>query len=405
MKKKVIIIGAGPAGIITAAYLLKSGIDVEIIEKSVFPRLVVGESLLPVSLDHFEELDLMPLLEKQGYQIKPGIRFYREKKLFEFSFSDQFTENAKTYTWQVPRADFDKVLADEISNRGAIINYGATIQSLSIEDQVQIKFKKDGKDHIAKGDFLVDASGFGNVVPNLLNQEVKKNQYPNWACFTHVQDTRADQFEEPSRISFDIIAVDLWFWMIPFSNGTTSIGFSGHKRHFDKCDDSPEYFTSLLEKTPQFKDRFKGLPYKFDPRWHKGFSQAATQMYGDKYVLVGNTLEFLDPVFSSGVALATASAKFASEQIIKELSNEQADWDEYVNKIKSGIDVFKTYVESWYTGELQEIIFSKQFNPGFQQQICSVLAGYVWDKNNNFAKKHKRALKALNRVIQLAEND
>lgn len=404
MKKKVIIIGAGPAGITTAAYLLKAGIEVEIIEKSVFPRLVVGESLLPVSMDQFEELDLLPQLEKQNFEVKPGVRFFRDQKQFDFSFSDQFTEGAKTWTWQVPRADFDKVLADEISNRGAKINYGASIQSLDVENGVQVNFTMDHKEYIAKADFLVDASGFGNVVPTLLNQEIKKNQYPNWACFTHVEDTRADQYKEPRRISFDILDKDLWFWMIPFSNGTTSIGFAGNKRHFENCDNSAEYFTSLFEKTPQFKDRFKGLPFKFDPLWHKGYSQSATQMYGDNYVLVGNTLEFLDPVFSSGVALATASAKFASQQIIKELSGEKADWEEYVSQIKSGINVFQTYVDSWYTGELQNIFFSNQFNPGFQQQICSVLAGYVWDNNNNFVKKHKRAVNALGKVVRLAEN-
>jgi len=36
-----------------------------------------------------------------------------------------------------------------------------------------------------------------------------------------------------------------------------------------------------------------------------------------------------------------------------------------------------------------------------KKQICSVLAGYVWDNTNPFVRKHAKAVKSLSRVIQM----
>jgi len=55
----VLVIGAGPSGCVAAAYLNKHGVNVKVIEKSVFPRFVIGESLLSRCMDHFEDVDLL----------------------------------------------------------------------------------------------------------------------------------------------------------------------------------------------------------------------------------------------------------------------------------------------------------------------------------------------------------
>ena len=60
----VLIIGAGPSGAVSAAYLFKQGLKVKVVEKSKFPRFVIGESLLPRCMDHFEEVGLLKALKK-----------------------------------------------------------------------------------------------------------------------------------------------------------------------------------------------------------------------------------------------------------------------------------------------------------------------------------------------------
>ena len=62
----VLIIGAGPSGCVSAAYLHNNGVKVRVVEKTKFPRLVIGESLIPRVMDHFDEAGLLPALKEKN---------------------------------------------------------------------------------------------------------------------------------------------------------------------------------------------------------------------------------------------------------------------------------------------------------------------------------------------------
>ncbi len=97
------------------------------------------------------------------------------------------------------------------------------------------------------------------------------------------------------------------------------------------------------------------------------------------------------------------SGVLSAKLIDRELGGEEVDWEnEYANYLQQGLETFKTYVNAWYDGSLQTIFFSPQTNPTIKKQICSVLAGYVWDMSNPYVKKHKRAVKALSQFLELA---
>ena len=63
--------------------------------------------------------------------------------------------------------------------------------------------------------------------------------------------------------------------------------------------------------------------------------------------------------------------------------------------MQHGIEIFRTYIEAWYNGSLHKIFFSKKINKTIKEQICSVLAGYVWDMENPFVVRHKQSINNL----------
>ena len=153
-----------------------------------------------------------------------------------------------------------------------------------------------------------------------------------------------------------------------------------------------------------YDHRFEDYDYLFKPIKIDNISRNVTQLYGDGFVLTGNSAEFLDPIFSSGVAFATVSGLLAAKLIVKERNGEKVNWEkEYVGYIKKGVDVFTSYVKEWYSGNLQNIIFHHDPNPEIKKQICAVLAGYVWDTSNPFVKKHDHILQNLSKLIELEE--
>jgi hypothetical protein len=54
---------------------------------------------------------------------------------------------------------------------------------------------------------------------------------------------------------------------------------------------------------------------------------------------------------------------------------------------------------AWYEGTLDTIFFADNQDPLIKSQICSVLAGYVWDLKNPYVKNHKTGLHRLASMI------
>lgn len=404
----VLIIGAGPSGSVAAAYLREKNIKVIVLEKTQFPRIVVGESLIPRSMDHFEEAGLLPYLEKQNFEVKPGARFIRGEQICIFDFSKKFGKG-QDWTWQVPRADFDMTLADAIIDKGADLRFNEEVIDVQFEGKKSITTvkKQNGETYQINAKFLIDASGYGRVLPRLLNIDSPSKLNPHSAIFTHINDVRRPEGQERTQISFDIIETKVWLWVIPFSNGKTSVGIVGPTDYINQLStnqDTTEALQNAIQKSDFYVNRFGNLPFEFNPIWLKNYSAAVTKIFGDGYVLTGNSTEFLDPVFSSGVCFATESGLKAAKLAIKEMNGEKVDWQtDYEDYMKEGIDVFTTYVQEWYTGNLQELFFHQPENPDVKEKICAVLAGYVWNKENPFVKKHNSVIRNMAYLIRMVK--
>ena len=117
--------------------------------------------------------------------------------------------------------------------------------------------------------------------------------------------------------------------------------------------------------------------------------------------MLGNAAEFLDPVFSSGITIAVKSASLAVAVLDKKLKGEPVDWDkEFVKPLYVGVNTFRNFVDAWYDGSLQDIIFYKDGLYSVQSMIIAILAGYAWDETNPFVKHGKRRLKALSEICK-----
>lgn len=128
----VVIIGAGPSGCVAASYLVNNGLKVLVVEKSKFPRFVIGESLLPRCMDHFDEVGLLDALKEQSFEVKAGARFLRGDEECNFDFSKKFGEGWD-WTWQVPRADFDQTLVEATQKKGVQMMFESEVVDVQCE--------------------------------------------------------------------------------------------------------------------------------------------------------------------------------------------------------------------------------------------------------------------------------
>lgn len=401
----ILIIGAGPSGAVAAGYLHQHGVRLKVVEKQKFPRIVVGESLIPRVMDHFSEAGLYEALNRYGFEKKVGARFIRGKEQCVFDFSEKFGEGWD-WTWQVPRADFDKVMTDELQRKGVDIAFETEVIDVQFYGTNSIVYVRDkeGNQSTIKAKFIIDCSGYGRVLPRLLKLETASKLDYHSAIFTHFDDIRRPEGEEGTLISFDIIEARVWLWVIPFSNGKTSVGIVGptdYIQNLSSDQDNGKAIQAAIRLSDYYIDRFDNLPFVFDPIRLTNYSVAVTQFYGPGYALTGNSTEFLDPVFSSGVCFATESGILAAKLAKRQIEGEVVDWEkDYADYMQYGIEVFTTYVKEWYTGNLQELFYHQPENPDVKRKICAVLAGYVWNKENPFVAKHHNIIKNMAYLIQ-----
>jgi flavin-dependent dehydrogenase len=402
-RTEVLVIGAGPAGAVAAGLLRRQGREVLIVEKEQFPRFSIGESLLPQSMEYVEAAGMLRDVVEAGFQYKNGAAFAWGDRYTDFDFRDKCTPGWGT-TFQVQRARFDKVLADAAARAGAQLRYGHEVTAVDVEaPQPSVTVRApDGRAYAVQARFLLDASGFGRILPRLLKLETPSSFPVRGALFTHVEDRVAPGAFDRNKIRITVHPrhVDVWYWTIPFSDGRSSLGVVARQDFLSRyAGTETERLRTIVGEDPGLSALLAGAAWDTPARQIVGYAANVKSLCGPGYALLGNAGEFLDPVFSSGVTIAFKSASLAAACLAREFEGDAVDWQrDYALPLKAGVDTFRAFVESWYAGSFQRIIFHERHTPGIRRMIAAILAGYAWDRDNPYVAESRRRLGVLERL-------
>ena len=407
-QRQVLIIGAGPSGAIAGALLKRKGHDVLIIERQQFPRFSIGESLLSHCIDFVEEAGMLPALEAAGFQYKNGAAFAWGEEYSAFDFGDTFSKGRPS-TFQVQRARFDKLLADEAAAQGVEIRYEEEIIAADFDrERPQVRVRRlDGSEYQVEAHFVLDASGYGRVLPRLLDLEAPSSFPVRQAVFTHIE----DRIDHPDFDRNKILITthpehrDIWFWTIPFSDGRCSLGVVAAAEHYaDAPADLDACLKGFVAQTPSLSKVLANAVWDTPARTIGGYSANVKTLHGPGFALLGNAAEFLDPVFSSGVTIAMRSASMAAGLLDRQLQGETVNWErDFALPLKRGVDTFRAYVEGWYDCSFQDVIYHPDASADIRAMISSILAGYAWDERNPFVSEPKRRLRMLAEICAREE--
>lgn len=406
----VVIIGAGPSGSVSASLLVQQGLNVCVVEKQHFPRFVIGESLLPHCMEILEKAGLVDAVHaEKSFQPKNGAAFSWGNRYTYFDFTDKFTPGPGT-TYQVRRGIFDKILIDETAKKGVDVRFGHEVLSFDNSgDLARLQIRTEqGEEYQLEAKFVLDASGYGRVLPRLLDLETPSHLPARVARFTHIDDNINDPTFDRNKILITTHPVhrDVWFWLIPFADNRCSLGVVGLPETLEG--DNETVLKKFALDCPRLKELLANANWEneFPYRHIQGYSANVKSLHGKHFALLGNAAEFLDPVFSSGVTIALHSALIASELVARQIKGEAVDWQkEFAEPLMVGVNAFRTYVNGWYDFSFQDVVYAKNPQPEIRRMLSSILAGYAWDTNNPYVAKSDQRLKTLAEVCGEAKID
>ena len=377
---EVLVLGGGPGGAATAAFLARQGLEVVIVEKDAHPRFHIGESLLPHSLPILEELGVLDRVREIGVE-KPGAEFISEdgetEAIFEFR---RALLNGPPHAFQVRRSEFDEILFDHAKASGAVAleNTTATILSLDDDSAVVQTRDSDGQTIDWRTRFLVDASGRSTVTARMLAQKHPDPRNASAAIFGHFRGVPRAEGERGGNIRIYLTDPG-WMWQIPLRDDITSIGLVARPDYLLQRSGGVEaFFAAHCARHPHIARVIANAERDGPLRSTGNFSYRATNAAGAGHVKVGDAFGFIDPIFSSGVHLALLSAREAANAVGAILAKPRsmaARLATYHRTIERRLSYVSWLIYQIHDPTFRDLMVNPRNFLGIEQAVISLLAG------------------------------
>ena len=383
----VVVIGGGPAGCIAAGLVAEAGHATLLVEREKFPRFHVGESLMPECYWPLQRLGMIERMKASKFTPKKSVQFVTAsgKESEPFYFTEHDPRESST-TWQVERADFDKMLFDRAAELGAECHDQTRVLDVVFDEHGAAQGVKlrtaEGETRQIACRVVMDGSGQSSLIANKLGL---REHFPDlkkaaiWGYFKNAIRDPGDNAGATLVLHTD--QKDSWFWFIPLSDDITSVGCVGDNDYMLKTElDTEARYQLELDRCPGLKPRLESAERVGKLHVAKEYSYSTRQHAGEGWVLIGDAFGFIDPIYSSGVYFALVMGERAADAVIEGLAQDDLSGPQlskWCEDFKSGSQLIRKLVDAFYTKDFSFGGFMRD-NPQFRGNLTDLLIGRIF---------------------------
>ncbi|HET7650044.1 MAG TPA: NAD(P)/FAD-dependent oxidoreductase [Gammaproteobacteria bacterium] len=382
----IVVIGGGPAGSTAATLLARKGYQVIQLEKVHHPRFHIGESLLPMNLPVFERLGVLEKIRAMGVY-KPGADFEaKNERGYNTYLFARALGNSPPHAFQVWREDFDQMLFEHARENGVDAREGAEV--IAVEQRgprdtlVEVR-TDDGHSYRIQCRYLLDASGRDAFLASKRKIRHKNPEHQSAAIFGHFRNAEYRPGDDAGNISIYNFEHG-WMWMIPLPKGVMSVGAVCRPDYLkQRRGRTHEFlFDTLKLNAALWKRMAKAELIDNEVRVTGNYSYDASIMGEPGWMLIGDAFAFLDPVFSSGVYLATSGAEQAAAVVdaaLRQPEREVALQKRLEKRMRKGMRRFAFFIYRFNNPVMQYLFQNPRNTWKVEQGVISMLAGDLFD--------------------------
>lgn len=355
----VAILGAGVGGALLAAILSRQGARVLLIEQGTHPRFAIGESTIPETTFLLRLLarryDVPEIAHLSNFQnirnrVSSGCGV---KRNFSFIYhrageAPRPRETTQFPTWAPPfgpdvhffRQDIDAYMFAVALSYGAVARQQTQVTDIAIDSTGVRLATRTNEEFFAK--YVIDAGGMKAPIAEM--KKLRETPCPletrSRSMFTHMIGVSPYDRCGPARAEHGMpspfsqgtlhhLFDGGWMWVIPFDNHPTStnplasVGLTLDLARYPENDSAPEdEFRRIIAQFPgvaaQFRQARAVRPWTKSGRiqfWSK-------QIVGDRFCLIPHAAAFVDPLFSSGLAITMAAINVLADEILQALRDD-----------------------------------------------------------------------------------
>ncbi|MBM3852284.1 MAG: NAD(P)/FAD-dependent oxidoreductase [Verrucomicrobia bacterium] len=356
--RDVLVVGGGPAGATAGALLAAKGRAVLILEKEKFPRYHIGESLMPYCYFTFERLGVLEKIRAMAFVEKHSVQFVgRDGRVSTPFYFFQHFDHPAAKTWQVPRADFDRMLLDHAREAGATVREETEVTGLLRDAGGAVTGvlarASDGSTAEYRARVVIDATGRDALFLRKTGTRRRDPQLNKVAIWTYFRGAKRDAGLDEGATTVAYLEGKGWFWHIPLRDDIVSSGVVAERDYlFRDTQDPRAIFAREVRQNPWIEDHLS-TGRQFGEYWVTGeYSYRGEHCAADGLVLVGDAFAFLDPVFSSGVFLALKTGELAADAVDAALARPgpvpAAAFAEYGERVCQAVETMRRIVYAFY---------------------------------------------------------
>jgi len=382
-RRRLAIVGDGPAGTTLATLLARDGMRVVLFARGRPAGLVVGESLVPAVTPILRELGIEDEVRSYGVW-KPGATFVqRDGETVAFRFAD-FAGRVPGYAYNVARDRFDATLLEAVRRSGAqVLPAPARLEAdPDAPGRVRLAGESAALARELLGgdpDLIVDATGRANALARLLELPFEEGERRDFALFAHCEGVPLDN---AGHVHMDHLE-NGWCWRIPVGDDRVSLGIVVRPDVVSRFGrDALAQFEGLLAADPRLKLLTAHARRVSPVLRYSNYQRTTLRGVGPGWALVGDAFGFVDPIFSSGLLLAMDGARALAAAV---RVGSPGAYRRYQQRQLLHFAAWRRLVSYYYDGRIFELIrlghpeqanwIGRLVNPHVSKRVSRILTG------------------------------